>query len=945
MNTLTEIFDWLLAASLRASLLAIATLFIQAALRRHLGARMRYALWLPVLIVLLMPVLPQSQWSIEHVFQTPHPPAQIIPAPIEPAMELTPVVFEAAAPLSAPINWQRLLPLAWICVSAGMLIVGCISFMLTLHRFKQGRHPASDELLATLSQIAREMRLRHVPRVLISPAVSSPAVTGLLRPTLLLPAEFDREFTPAEARLVLKHELMHLKRGDLPLNAILCVLMALHWFNPLLWIAFFKIRADREAACDAQVLRDAPNAHRIEYGHALLKVETAFCPRGFSLGFVGIFQRGAALRSRIQSIATHRAPHPAMKAVVTLCIVLMTFLGSTRAAPDGSEASLISIEARFIELTLPADQPTTADNVLAEALSEITEIQSHEGPVKFLLNDTQNQTLIRKLSQRKGTDLLATPTVTVRSGQKASVEITREFAMPPDQKPSGQKVGVMLDVLPTLTDKNSLELAMTPRVVEFEGFVKAENGEQKPTFSERKADTRTQMKTGQTALLDLGSKNDSQTIEDHVDGKVVISTKHYTRRVFVFVTARLVDNTAGNSTKPAPTTDTLQARLEKIIIPHMQFQGATVAECIEYLRVQSRDLDTTTTDPTARGVNILYKASNPPSNAAITLDLKEIPLGEALRYIVELASLKMSIQPNAVVIAQSLPATGAESLEPAIPPPSSKILFPNLEFRDATLAECIDFIRIKSRELDPDKKGVNIIVKPGGDASAHITLSLTNVPVSEALLYCAELANHKLTSDAQSYFLTPVSKAAPADKDQASSPAASIAEAKAADLRKARPQQYDFSKAKLGDVLRFLATDAGIDFISLPDDNPINQRLITFNIRSSPFEVLETLCRTNGLMVKLDHERWLIRPSNDSELIVQSYALPQTRASVETILDDINSILGGDKPKPDTGDTKPSVTFKKEENSVYVKGTRMQHSWVDGYFKGLNGSARSANAK
>ncbi|MDB6007019.1 MAG: hypothetical protein JWR15_4006, partial [Prosthecobacter sp.] len=358
MNTLIPLFDWLLAASLRASLLTAATLFLQYALRHHLSARMRYALWLPVLVVLLMPVLPQSQWSIEHVFQRSPRPVQITsPATSPAAMDPAPVVFEAAAPVREPFNWQRAVLITWSCVSAAMLGLGTISFLLTLRRFKQACHPVSDELLATLAQIAREMHLRHVPRVLIASTISSPAVTGLLRPTLLLPTDFDREFTPAEARLVLKHELMHLKRGDLPLNALMCVLMTLHWFNPLLWIAFFKIRADREAACDAQVLHDATKDHRAEYGHALLKVETAFCPRGFSLGFVGIFQRGAALRSRIQSIATHRSPHPAMRAIITLCIVLMTFLGITRAQQPkpGEDAPLIAIEVKIVEFKKATD--------------------------------------------------------------------------------------------------------------------------------------------------------------------------------------------------------------------------------------------------------------------------------------------------------------------------------------------------------------------------------------------------------------------------------------------------------------------------------------------------------------------------------------------------------------------------------------------------------------
>ena len=1048
MNTLAQLFDWLLAASLRASLLALAVLVIQAALHRHLGARMRYALWLPVLIVLLMPVLPQSRWSIERVFQTPPTPAQIIPAPITLAMEPQDVVLEAAAPTPAPIDWQRVLPLCWICVSAGLLFFGSLSFLLTLRRFEKGSHAASDELLAALSQIAAEARLRRVPRVLIASAVSSPAVAGLLRPTLLLPAQFDREFTPSEIRLVLKHELMHLKRGDLPLNALLCVLMALHWFNPLLWIAFFKARADREAACDAQVLHNAPNDHRIAYGHALLKVETAFSPRGFSLGLVGIFQRGAALRSRIRSIAAQRVPHPAMKALVTMCILLMTFLGGTRAAPDEKSASIISIEARFFELTLTEDQPAKADSLLAEALTGIAGIQSHDGPVKVLLDETQNQALIQKLSQRKGTDLLAAPRLIVRPGQRASMEITHEFALPPDKKPSGQKVGVMLDVLPTLTDTDSLELAMTPRVVEFEGFVKAANGEQKPTFSERKADARTKLKTGQTALLDLGTKNDSQAIEDRKDGKVVASTKHSTRHMFVFVTARLVDNATGDSTQAAPTTEAIQAKLDKIIIPHMQFQGATVDECIEYLRVKANDLDIT--GPAPRGINIQYRPGSPPSSAAITLDLKEIPLGEALRYVVELAGLKMLVQPDAVLIGSAEDAQFAKSeaappvinppdklgeivitaretsFDPStetctakgdaryevadmsiqaaelvsdrkahqlrirgpftiiadntkhsstssessavldlatgklttsgphsteiLTPPGSRIIIPSVEFRDATLTECIDFMRNKSRELDPDKKDVNIVVKPGGDASIRITLSLKNVPLSEALRYCAELANRKLTFGDQSYFLTPVSTEAPANKDQASSPptqsSTSTAEAKATNLRKAPPQQYDFTRAKLGDVLQILTTDAGLNFFSLPpDDNPINQKLVTFSIRGSPFRVLETLCWANGLKVVFDQDRWCIRTANDADLFMQTYRLPKTRAGIETILKDISSVLGGFETKPTADTPQPSVIFKENEHYFYVKATRLQHTWVAAYFLGLSSSAQSGKTK
>jgi len=62
-----------------------------------------------------------------------------------------------------------------------------------------------------------------------------------------------------------------------------------------------------------------------------------------------------------------------------------------------------------------------------------------------------------------------------------------------------------------------------------------------------------------------------------------------------------------------------------------------------------------------------------------------------------------------------------------------------------------------------------------------------------------------------------------------------------------RPCSMHFSKSNLGDVLRFLATDAKISFISLPEDSPESSRVITFSINASPFSVLETLCKANGL--------------------------------------------------------------------------------------------------
>jgi hypothetical protein len=171
--------------------------------------------------------------------------------------------------------------------------------------------------------------LAYLPRVIASDRVESPAVAGLFRPTLLLPAEFPSGLTEVQMRLILLHELTHLRRFDLPLNWLLYVLQALHWFNPLLWYAFSRLRSDREAACDAQVLSGEGVDRRADYGHALLKLAIAAPRSRLDLAFGGAFER-ATLRFRLLAVTRHRRSHPAWNAVSIAVIVSLILAGATR---------------------------------------------------------------------------------------------------------------------------------------------------------------------------------------------------------------------------------------------------------------------------------------------------------------------------------------------------------------------------------------------------------------------------------------------------------------------------------------------------------------------------------------------------------------------------------------------------------------------------------------
>lgn len=105
----------------------------------------------------------------------------------------------------------------------------------------------------------------------------------------------------------------------------------MHWFNPLLWFAFARLRADREGACDARVLSLDATDYRSQYGGALLKLQCVAPARVMSLGFVGIFERGSEMKERIRDISTHRPRHFAWQAAGATILGALTLFGVTRA--------------------------------------------------------------------------------------------------------------------------------------------------------------------------------------------------------------------------------------------------------------------------------------------------------------------------------------------------------------------------------------------------------------------------------------------------------------------------------------------------------------------------------------------------------------------------------------------------------------------------------------
>ena len=191
---------------------------------------------------------------------------------------------------------------------------------------------------ASLSQLdadalAQTLGLRRAPAICESAAVGSPCVAGWLTPVILLPPGLSAALSADEMRLMLAHEMAHVRRGDLRWAALPTLARTLFFFHPLAWWAASEWAAAREEACDALAL-NATGASPALYGQLLLRMtggETAAPALGLSPGFRTLRRRLTGLRSA-----------PARRGVAWLLALALPVLlpwRLTAAAPHGLTAA------------------------------------------------------------------------------------------------------------------------------------------------------------------------------------------------------------------------------------------------------------------------------------------------------------------------------------------------------------------------------------------------------------------------------------------------------------------------------------------------------------------------------------------------------------------------------------------------------------------------------
>jgi TonB family protein len=256
----------LLATTMASTAALLLVLLARRRLRTLFGATVAYAAWLLVpaaSVAVLLPAASPGTVSIPVIYTLVAQPMQAMVAGVGPDITLMTWLFTT-----------------WLL---GVIVI-LTHFIRQQRRFRKA---------------LGRLYVREAGVLQADATAGLPAAIGLLNPMIVLPADFDSRYSAVQRELMLAHERVHIRHGDLPANAVFLAMRCLFWFNPLVHLCARAFRHDQELACDQRVIARHPQSLRA-YGEAMFRTQLASqaLPLGCHWGFTH------PLKERIEMLKT-----------------------------------------------------------------------------------------------------------------------------------------------------------------------------------------------------------------------------------------------------------------------------------------------------------------------------------------------------------------------------------------------------------------------------------------------------------------------------------------------------------------------------------------------------------------------------------------------------------------------------------------------------------------
>lgn len=313
---LTQIFIHIVNTGYQAGIVVLAILIARAFLG-VLRVPKKYIcfLWLIPFLRLVLPVWPQSAFSLlpEHTKPVPAAAMPMEPAVIMAAPETLGQTVNQSPPAPPPganadllQAWMPFLAAAW-AVGAALLLLYGILLTICLKR----------KLCLSIC---------WQDNIYLADGIPAAFVMGLFRPRIYLPSDIPANFR----EYVVCHETAHIKRKDHIAKAVIFALTCLYWFHPLIWLARFLAGRDIEFACDEAVIQSESESYRQEYAAALLSLSAGTKKPGM---IPVAFSKGSP-KKRIQHIIAYKKPLFLIAAAGAAAILLLSVSLLTDPVPE-----------------------------------------------------------------------------------------------------------------------------------------------------------------------------------------------------------------------------------------------------------------------------------------------------------------------------------------------------------------------------------------------------------------------------------------------------------------------------------------------------------------------------------------------------------------------------------------------------------------------------------
>lgn len=297
MGSIGGIVNWTLAASS----IIILVFLLEIVLKGRLNKTYQCMLWGIVLIRLLIPSMPNSYLSLFNLFNVSER-SNVVKQIVEPndkTMQLAVSGMEVEEDFNAEVLGQvvlentqeiykesetnrgtgiaQMIYYIWI---VGVLTIGAYfvyGYLRVRNKVKQLKVLEDKSVIEVLERCKKKVNLHSLSKNIKVVEADTSIIFGIVKPTIVIPVDCSKE----ELEAILLHELIHYKYKDNLLTYIHLIVLSLHWFNPLVWLAIKQMKVDIEYACDERVIK--LGIDKKKYAETLLKM---MMPSKQELGFV-----------------------------------------------------------------------------------------------------------------------------------------------------------------------------------------------------------------------------------------------------------------------------------------------------------------------------------------------------------------------------------------------------------------------------------------------------------------------------------------------------------------------------------------------------------------------------------------------------------------------------------------------------------------------------------